>query len=186
MAYALAADVETYLGKAFQGDQEDAATALVAAASSYVDRVAGRTWVSGTITGEVRTVWDGQIRLSRVPVTSVASVVVRTPRASSAPVTLTAGTTYDILDATRGILAVNAWDGSLATVTYTAAPTVPDDIKQVVVMLAAQWLSVALSPSGLTLSKLEAGTAKLTFRDDEIPARAKAILDAYRAALAFA
>ncbi len=188
MPYAEAADVEIYLNTPFVGDQEDAATALVAAASAYVDRYTGRTWVAATVTGEVRTAYDGLVRLTRAPVASVSSVSVRGAYLGAASSVLVAGTGYELLDATRGLLAVDAYDGQLATVTYVTAPTVPDDIKQAAVILAASWLSPGLNAQGRTFSKIKAGSAELVYRDTDLPLppAAAAILDGYRAGLVFA
>lgn len=188
MAYATAADVEVFLNQPFVGDQEDAATALVAAASDHVDRYTGRTWVAATVTGEVQTVRDGRIRLDRAPVASVASLAVRAPYLGATPLTLTSPTGYELIDAATGLLLVSAATGDLATVTYTTTPVVPADIKQAVVMLAASWLSPGLNAQGRTYSKIRAGSAELTFRDTDLPTPpgVAAILDGYRSGLVFA
>ena len=95
---------------------------------------------------------------------------------------------YDILDPSRGRIAVSAVDGSLATVTYTMAPVVPDDIRQATAMLAAHWSTGAVDASGSIFSKIKAGSAELTYRDppDDLPLDIKAILDGYRSVFAFA
>lgn len=192
MGYATAADVEVYLNAAFVGDQEDAATLGVEAASDHIDRVTGRTWVAGTVTGEVQTVYrglrayQGQIRLDRPPVTAISSLSVRSPYLGATSTILASPATYELLDPATGLVLVSAREGDIATATYTSSPTVPDDIKQATVMLAAEWLAVALSSSSMTYSKIKAGSVELTFRDVDMPPRAKLILDGYRSGLVFA
>jgi hypothetical protein len=193
MAYATAADVEIYLGTPFVGDQEDAATLGVAAASDHIDRVTGRTWVAGTVTGEVQQVYrdaygyQSWTRLSRPPVTAISSLAVRSLYLGATSTVLTSPSGYDLVDPATGLVLVNATAGDMVTVTYTSSPTVPSDIKEATIMLAAEWLSVALSSaSSMTYSKIKAGSAELTFRDVDMPPRAKLILDSYRSGLVFA
>src|SRR4051794_29611342 len=94
-------------------DAEDAAAALVAAASDFVDRYTGRTWVGGTVTGEVHTVSRGRIRLDRAPISGVTLLTVVAPYIGSVPETLAAGVGYQILDPTAGVILVSAAAGAV-------------------------------------------------------------------------
>ena len=188
MAYATTNDVTTLVPSLSGTGAEDAAAALLEAASDFVDRYTGRTWVAGTVTGEVRTIRLGEIRTTRHPVTGVTSLAVRAPVVGAASTVLVAGSTYDVLDAAIGRIAVLAVDGSLVTISYTTGPIVPDDIKAVTAMLAGHWSRGAVDNSGSIFSKIKAGSAELTYREqtDVMPRDIKAILDGYRAAINFA
>ena len=191
MAYALAADVALFLGRTLSADQTTEATALLAAASAYVDRYTGQTWVAATVTGEIQTVRDGMIRLDRRPISGVTTVSVRGVYLGASSTVLTSPTGYEIINAAEGQLLIGANDGAMATVTYTAAPTVPDDIEQATIMLASYWLGAAITPAGLVYSKIKSDEEELTYRnandkDTPIPPSVQAILNGYRSAFAFA
>lgn len=188
MAYATLAEVTTFLGESLSAEAEDAAAELLEAASRFVDRVTGRTWVAGTVTAELQQARDGLIRLDRAPVSGVTLVRTRPLSLSASWTTLTSPTGYELINPTEGQILVNASDGAIVEVTYTSNPTVPDDIKAATKMLVAHWVQAAVSPTGLNLSKLKAGSAELTFRDrtDGLPAEVREILNSYTSGLAFA
>ena len=188
-AYATATEVEEALGSPFTGDQAAVAARLVEAASDYVDRYTGRSWVAVTVTGEIQVARHGLVRLDRRPISTVTTVSKRGVYLGATPTTLTSPTGYEIINAAEGQLLVNATDGDIVTVTYATAPTVPDDIKQAVILLALSWLGGTINPSGQTYSKLKAGSVELTYRDNAdapVPPSVKAILDGYRPAINFA
>lgn len=193
MAYCQLSDVTTFLGESLSAEAEDAADALREAASKFVDRYTGRSWVAGTVTGEVQRAsrgadGQGMIRLDRPPVGSVSSVSARSPYLGAASATLLAGSGYELIDAVEGLLYVGVAAGDLVTVTYTTAPVVPDDIKAATTMLVAHWARSATDATGMIFSKIKAGSAELTYREqaETLPADVKAILDGYRPAVAFA
>jgi len=189
MAYASDTDLELALGSAFEGDQDEVAARLVEAASDYVDRYTGRSWVAGTVTGEVQTVRSGLVRLDRRPISTVTTVSKRGVYLGATPTVLTSPTGYEIINAAEGQLLVNATDGDIVTTTYTTAPTVPDDIKQAVILLALAWLGGTIDPASTIFSKIKAGSAELTYRDNAdapVPPAVKAILDGYRPSFRFA
>lgn len=187
VAYVTADDVNTYLGESMSDEQQSAAEALVAAASAFVDRYTGRTWTTGTVTGEVVRAYGGIVRLAGYPIAAVTSVTARWETAGSTVQTLAAGSTYDVLDSAKGVLAVSVIDGTYVTVGYTTAPAVPEDIKAAVTMLVAAWVQPAGDASGLNLSKLKAGSVELTWRDAETASpAAMEILNTYRPSFAFA
>jgi hypothetical protein len=185
LAYATIDDVETLMPSLSGTAAAAAAEALLAAASDFVDGYVGRSWVAGTVTGEVQIVRCGQIQLDRYPISGVTTIVIGPAYIGAQPRTLVANSTYQILDLTRGIVLVSASDDDRATVTYTAAPgTVPDDIKQATAMLAAYWARPAVDSSGMIFSKIKAGSAELTYREQNetllMPMDIKAILSGHR------
>lgn len=194
MAYATLADVESFVGPTgLSDDAFDAASGLLEAASDFIDRYTGKTWAPGTVAGEVHRAYrdstGGQVQivLARPPVGSISSVSYRSAYLGATPVVLLAGTGYELIEATRGLVFVNVAHGDLVTVTYASAPTVPDDIKAATAMLAVHWARTAQDPTALTLAKLEAGTARLTYREvTDLPADIKALLTAHAPAFAFA
>lgn len=189
MAYCTVDDVTLLVPSLSGTDAEDAAAALVEAASDFVDGYTGRSWVAGTVTGEVQTVRSGRITLDRAPISGITVLSVIAPYIGAAAQVMVAGTGYQILDVTQGLVLVAASDDSRATVTYTAAPgTVPDDIKQATAMLAAHWAGSAVDNSGAIFSKIKAGSAELTYRETalSLPANVEAILDGYRPAVVMA
>lgn len=193
MAYATVADVETFVGPSgLSDDAFDAANGLLEAASKYVDRYTGKTWVAGTVAGEVQRAYRGtggemQIILDRPPVAGISSVTARSPYLGAASAVLLNGSGYELIDASTGLLFVATAHGDLVTVTYASAPTVPDDIKAATAMLAVHWARTAQDPTALTLAKLEAGTARLTYREvEDLPADIKGLLVAHAPAFAFA
>ena len=188
MAYATITDVTTLVPSLSGTDAEDAAQAVLEGASDFVDRYTGRTWTSGTVTGEVLTVVRGEVRTRRPPITAITALSVRSPVVGASTEVLTAGIGYDLLDPSVGRIAVSYPDGYLATVSYTMAPVVPDDIKQATAMLSAHWARGAVDASGSIFSKIKAGSAELTYREqtESLPMDVKAILDGYRLAFAFA
>lgn len=190
MAYATVADVTTLVPSLENTPAEDAAAALLEAASDYVDRYTGRSWVPGTVTAEEQVVRGGRITLSRRPITGVTAISVVAPSIGGVSSAYVAGSTYRVYSLERGVVLVEAADDSMATVTYTTAPTVPDDIKQATAMLAAAWAGAAVDNSGSIFEKIKAGTVELVYREQTaeqlLPNNVKAILDGYRPAFAFA
>src|SRR5215211_5813885 len=98
-------------------EAEDAAAALVDAASRFIDNYTGLSWVGGTVTGEVQTVKSGRITLDQAPISGITSISVTVPYIGATPETLVAGTGYQILDPSRGVILVAAATNTLATVT---------------------------------------------------------------------
>ena len=189
MAYATIDDVMLLVPSLSGTDAEDAALAVLEAASDAVDRYTGRSWVAGTVTGEEQIVRTGQITLARAPISGVSSLSVTAPYIGATAVVMTAGTGYRVYSLTRGIVLVEAADESMATVTYTAAPgAVPDDIRQATAMLAAHWARGAVDASGSIFSKIKAGSVELTYREqtESMPIDIRTILAGYRPAFAFA
>ena len=189
MAYCSLADVTTLMGDSMSAEAEDAAAALLEGASDFVDRYTGRSFTSGTVTGEVHPVYRGQITLDTSPIASITTLTVTSPYIGAVPVTMLADTGYQILDASRGLVLVAGSDNDRATVTYvTALGAVPDDIKTATAMLVAYWSRSATDATALIFSKIKAGSAELTYREvtQEVPFDVKAILDGYRPAFAFA
>jgi hypothetical protein len=204
-AYATAASLELYLQRQLSGEEGDAAALAVAAASDYIDRYVGKSWQGTTISGEVQTVpKDGIVRLDRRPVASVTTVLSRPLLVGVAPLTLVAGTDYELLDPLNGIVLVHGYgyvDAVISTlghfdtaliVTYVVGSPAPAAIQQAANIIAAQYLTsaVAYFAQSRGIQKLKAGSAEITYDPIDaaatLPPAAQAILDAYRPAMAFA
>ena len=141
------------------------------------------------MTAEVQTVRCGEIRVDKTPISGVTSVSVQPSYIGAQPRTLVAGTTYQLQDKRHGRVLVSATDGDVATITYTHAPeALPEDIAKASAMLTAHWIRNAIDPTALTLAKLKAGSAELTYREytEGWPADVKAILDGYGPAFVMA
>lgn len=191
MAYATIDLVTTLVPGIAGTDAEDAAAAMLEPASDYVDNYTGKSWLTGTVTAEERVVYGGRIQLKRRPITSVTSLAVVDPYIGAVSVVMTAGSGYRVYSLERGIVLVEAADDAMATVSYTAAATVPDDIQAATALLAAHWATPAVDGSGAIYEKIRSAEgAELVYRassaEQLLPNNVKAILDGYRPAFAFA
>lgn len=155
MPYLTQADLETYLQRALTTEEAAHFDATVAdAVTAAIDRYTGRTWDGSTVTAELQTVLGREVYLDRKPVTAVSLVRTR-PRAIGADwTTLTAGETYELIDAAAGLLLVSGrYDvitpsygayGHDLEVTYT----VGGDLPPAPVTLAAEMLAASMLASG--------------------------------------
>jgi hypothetical protein len=165
MAYCTADEVNEILGGSLSPEAEDAAVGVVEGVSAFIDVYTGQSFgAAGLVADEVQTVRTGQVRLSRPPVTAVSAVSVTEPYIGAVPVPLVDGQSYQLIDASSGLLLVAACDGAVATISYTAAAaSVPAHINLAAKILSAHCIRYAIDPTGFTLSQLQAGTATLTY-----------------------
>jgi hypothetical protein len=191
--YATVVSLEAYLGRALTDAESDGADAACAAATDLIDGYTGRTWQTATVTGELHTVLDKLVRLDSAPVSAITSVTSRYLTAGETPTTLVADVDYELLDATNGILLVNAYRGTTLTVAYTRPATVPPSITQAANIIAASWLVGvgAIDTRAAGLTQLTAGSVTLKWQlgtdaAASIPGEAKALLAPYRNAVLFA
>lgn len=152
MAYADATSLELYLGRDLTDAEALQATAVCDAATEQIEGYTGKTWQGTTITGEQHTVYGVTITLSRTPVASISSITLRYPSVGMTPVTLVAGTDYEILNAQTGQVLLASYNldpiinashyrqGSILTVNYTITVVVPASIALAANMLAAYLL----------------------------------------------
>jgi hypothetical protein len=191
--YADATSLALYLGRSLTTAEAASASAAAAAATAYIDWVTGMCWQGLTVTGELQTVpTTGIVQLDRRPVASVTMVTARWLILGETPVTLVAGTDYELIDPLNGYVLVNRAAGTTLTVTYVTGSTVPADIALAANIIAADYLVSAPAASGEErgIAKLKAGSAEITYdpidREYPLPPAAQAILDAYRSAVMFA
>lgn len=187
--YCLAADVQDELGVTLTTDQLGMAERLIEAAEDYVDRFTGRTWLVTSPASETVTVpADGLVSLRNRPITAISSVSVRTTAIGAASTPLVAGSTYELLDAATGLLAVStAYAGYRATVAYThtnADTALPADVRRATCLLAAHWLLPRLNPDRQGLESYSVG-GELTVktREQEVPPEVLRLLRAHEQVL---
>lgn len=196
MAYALAADVATELGRTLTGPQTTQATDLIASAQAVIDAYCRRTFEASTlITDELHLVEGPYLYLDQAPIASVSSVKVRSTGIGSALTTLVAGTGYEVLSAADGVISLSpGYDvvsslgedltGMYALVTYTPAVTVPADIKRATVLLVAGWMQGSLDGGMAGVKRFQVG-GELTVEyatSADLPAPVLAILKHRRSA----
>lgn len=159
--------VEHHTGRTFTDAQRAECSLLLPVAEAWIDGYTRRTWgVTVPIAGEaheltaptwprgagaVDVVYDLSwypplaIRLRVRPVAAVTAVAVRTTAPASVPQALTAGTQYELLDATAGLLTVpNGYGGWLLLVDYTPAVPVDPRVELAATKLCAAWMRPAL------------------------------------------
>lgn len=141
--YTTADKVAAFLGLTLSAGQESLITDdLEPAMSAYIDRYTGRSWgVSSPVSNELHTVYGRAVYLKNKPVVAITAVSYRSPAIGATGTALTSGDTYELLDATTGMLMVSAPLGSLLTVSYThGATSVPADIAHAATLLVAAQL----------------------------------------------
>lgn len=180
------------LGVTFTAGQTTQAEGLIEEAEAFVDRFTGRAWITTSPATETLVVpADGLVYLTRRPVTAITSVSVRPATIGGASTALAASSSYELLDAATGLLAVSSgYHGYRVSVTYTHTNDIaalPADIRRAATLLVAHWLTPRLHPERAGLAALSLGSGEIaqTFRRREIPAEVLAILRA-RDALVFA
>lgn len=185
-AYATAASLALYLGRALTAAETAEAAAACDAATDLIERYTGKTWQGTTITGELQAVGGEFIYLNRSPVTSITSITRRAQLIGETATTLVAGTDYELIDAARGRVLVSASQGSLLTVTYVVTATVPASISLAANMLAAEFLKPASMPARpmgvtrLTADDMTIQWDRPVVTDSGIPADVAALLNLYK------
>lgn len=144
--YATTTTVAAYLGATFTAGQITEAGLLIQAAEEWIDARMGQAWLVASPTTEIHTVpADGMLRLYNRPVTAITSVAVRAPTIGATSTALVAGTSYELLDAATGLLAVSLYQGYRASVVYTHTLAVPERIALATKLLVAYWMEPILS-----------------------------------------
>lgn len=192
MAYCTAAEVAQELGVTFTGPQTTWAGVLIPRAQAFIDRYCGRTFeASALITDELHLIETPYLWLNRRPIASVTSVEIRSTAVGATISALTAGTGYEVLSLTEGLLSIEpGWDivnrpdtpylGQYALVTYTPAVTVPLDITDACVQIVAARMRPLVTGEASEDVKRYSVGGELTverFTATEIGARAMNALD---------
>jgi hypothetical protein len=185
MPYTDAAAISSYLGRTFTADEEAQATVCAIAASGLVDRYTGQTWVGTSIVAEQHTVFGPYVYLDRVPMTAISAVTTRSLDIGAVPTMLAAGSDYELLDASRGLLRVGVADRSLVAVSYTAPGTVPPEVGLAATMLAAGWFALSgdSNRNSADIKSFSVGQElQVTFRDAPagVPPEVATLLSPYR------
>jgi hypothetical protein len=166
--YTTATLVAHELAQTLSAPQLDQCADLIEAAEVEVDRETGRSWLdTSPVTGELHTVYGPVVYLSHRPVGTVSLVTIRPVSVGSLPQTLTAGSDYELIDATNGIILLAGYayprdvvinteytsrEGFLLTVNYTHTLALDRAIEKITTELVAYWMrrrGVA-SVSGMT------------------------------------
>lgn len=184
-AYAVAADVELYLGTSLTSDQLEATDAALTAVSAMIDAALGQSWLSaGTVTDEFQ-MWTGdRLYLRHRPVTSITSLVRTGPSVTNADQTLVADRDYKLWDAAQGLVLLSyGWGpGYALKVTYEHTEAFPADIVQLTIQLAAGMVNLTLNPdlAGVKRYTLWGGDLSVEFADSAssplLPAQFAAVI----------
>lgn len=141
-AYTNLGSIGRALGVTFTGSQAVQATAVLDAITAAIDTYTGRSWQGTTGVEETWVAWGNRLFLYQVPVASITSITRRQQTIGGTVTTLAAGTGYELLNAARGEVLVDACPGDLLTVTYDAAGVVPVPVA----LAATQWAAAVLGP----------------------------------------
>ncbi len=139
--YTSAAAVESHVGRTFTATQLAEADALLSAADAWINaRLPYSYPQTALITEEFHLVEGPYLFLHRTPIASVTSVTVRSRVLGAATTSLLAGTNYDLLNATSGMLRLSGYLGGEALVTYTPAIALDPRLALAATKLVAFWL----------------------------------------------
>jgi hypothetical protein len=128
------------LGLVLTGVQEVQVDLLITQAEDALDDLAADRWgETSPVTLEPHTPTGRYVELLNRPVTAVSLVRVRPRSVGATPVTLVAGTNYELLDAARGTLLVPGYTGQWLEVSYTFNAPVPAAIQRAATILVAEW-----------------------------------------------
>lgn len=182
--YCTVEDVADLLALTLTAAQEAQCQALVERAERYIDEETGRGWLVGAQTNEAHYVDSQNIWLKYAPVASVASVVARSGLGES-ETTLTANEDYEVTDLNQGhIRLVYPGDYDRVRVTYTPVDTVPADLVQACIEIAAAWLTPTLTPGTYGLDSYSLPDLTVRFARSHVqssaPPLAMRVIDRYR------
>jgi hypothetical protein len=196
--YIDATALETYLGRVLTAAEAAQADTVIGAAEAAIDRYTGRTWSGTSVVDERHTIYGKSVYLNRKPVAAISSVTLRSPEIGATAIAQVSGSGYELLDAARGLLLVQAARNTILTVSYTVTVDVPDPIILAAQTLAAGWLGSAAATANQAqgiksysvggeldvtyFTAAEGGAASSAM----LPAGVRTLLDPYRRPLVFA
>lgn len=192
MPYTDATEIAEHLGRTLDGVHQTKATQLASAATTYINKVLGRSW-GASIVNEASHLWNaadyGMVYTKYRPVATIESVSVR-PKIVTEPLTaLVLDTGYRIISLEKGQIQLAAWPdyyGYYALVSYTTSP-VPEDIKFAATALAAHWLLLTLQPEMQRVNFVQTTEgSRIQYRSRDVPDEVKAILGGYPKSLVLA
>lgn len=163
--------VAAEMGRTFTVAQQSQCDGLIEEAEDLIDQITSRAWLSTSpVTDELHTVEGPVVYLTNKPVTAITSVKVRRMAIGSTDTTLTAGSTYELLDAANGVLSLgNAYREYLVKVTYTftTPEAVPPLIRRAATMLVAHWMVPRLNTDSYGIKRYSVGQElTVEFKDD--------------------
>jgi hypothetical protein len=159
--YTTALLVAEEMAQDLTGPQLDQCADLIEAAEYEVDRETGRSWIATSpVSGELHTVTSDYVYLEHRPVVAITSVMARLLSIGSTYRTLTAGTDYELIDATNGIMLIGAYaadivinttdaglGGDLLSVSYTHSMVINPAVRKITTELVAYWMRNRVSGS---------------------------------------
>jgi hypothetical protein len=164
--YANVDEVAAFLGLTLTTEQDAQAERMLEVAEAEVDGYCNRAWLVGVQTDEAHPYSAyrlGNLYLKYAPVSVVTTVKGRSAL-GEAEETLIEDTDYEVMSLDSGwirLLYPASWDR--IRVTYTPATTVPLDIQQATVELAANYLQSNLRPMSYGLDSLQLPDLSVNF-----------------------
>jgi hypothetical protein len=163
--------------------QQNQVDGLLTEAEATIDRLTGKAWLTASpVADELHALSGPVVYLERTPVASVTAVAVRSAAVGATWTALAAGTGYELLDPTTGILTLSGWGGGdvvvntawggydLVRVSYTHTDPlpVPADVRGVATRMVANRMRARLEPSlvGAKSVSVGQGDVAITYRDD--------------------
>jgi hypothetical protein len=181
--YTTAALVAKEMGTDLTAPQLDQCADMIAAAESVVDLETGRTWLTASSSAtELHTVLGPAVYLENRPVVSITSAQMRPMSVGAAQRTLTAGTDYELIDPTNGVLLLAGYayprdvvinteytshQGFILTVVYTHAMVLDPAIQKITSELVAYWMQRRTTIDTSDIKSFEApDLLSITYRDN--------------------
>lgn len=166
--YTTKALVAAELGRTFTGAQDTQCDGLIEEAEAFIDRMTGRAWlVTSAVTDEVHTPVDGVVYLDRAPILSVTAVKVRSRSIGATDTSLVAGSTYELLDLSRGIVSVGDYGDDVivkVSYTHTSPLPVPKDVQRAATLLVAGWMLPRLDPAMANIESVSVGQGDVSVK----------------------
>lgn len=156
--YTDAARIAAALGRPLTDDQTERADEVAAAVTAWIDHRTGRSWQqNGAITAEFQQIAGDRVFLRRAPVAAITSVAVHPGQAVASWTTLDTAD-YTLFDPLNGLLLLPiGYSGWYVQADYTSETVPPDDIMAAADALAADLLSVTLTPESAGVESLALG-----------------------------
>jgi hypothetical protein len=193
------------MGDAWDDSLADQCITTMAQVEAYIDKYTGRSWaIPSAVVDELHTVTNRYVYLDHRPVTAITSMAVRLASVGAAYTTLTAGTNYELLDATNGIVllagggppwgydvVVNTTEiaGYILKASYTTSTPVPADIEHAATLLVSDWLWTRLHGDRRGVKSSSVSTAgdqfSVSYSNDSPSTEVRRILNSHRV-IAFA
>ncbi len=142
--------IEEHLGITLSTSQSAEADRLIEEIEQWIDQQTGRAWLTDSPLTEAIIAYGPTIRVANPPVLAITRITAESGVLLSVPIMLPA-TSYRLMDAALGLVAVPGYQGHLLHVTYThddPGPPVPGPISLATRLIVAQQLQPALAGVG--------------------------------------